>query len=31
MSSRFGGKKPEPVTRTANNGTAKAAIGSGKK
>jgi hypothetical protein len=27
MSSRFGDKKPEPVTRTANNGTAKAAIG----
>lgn len=25
----FGGKKPEPVTRTANNGKAKGLLGGG--
>jgi len=28
--SRFGDKKPEAVTRTARNGNAKGALGSGK-
>jgi hypothetical protein len=31
MSSRYGDKTPEPVTRTANNGAAKSALGSGKR
>lgn len=30
MSNRYGGKQPEAVTRTANNGAAKSALG-GKK
>jgi len=29
--SRYGDKKPEPVTRTANNGAAKGALGGGKR
>ena len=31
MSSRYGDKKPEAVTRTANNGAAKGALGGGKR
>ncbi len=29
--SRYGDKKPEPVTRTASNGAAKSALGGGKR